>query len=195
MQPALFLDRDGVIIEEAEYLSDPEVLRLIPGAAAALARVNQQDIPVIVVSNQSGVARGFFPLEQVDLVHRRLDDALAEFGARIDRYYYCPHHPSEGQWPYRIQCRCRKPQPGMLFQAARELDLDLRRSLMIGDKLSDLEAGSRAGCETVLVRTGYGKLLGDVAHDARPVFVAKDLGEAVAFCLSRWSSGFSRSSA
>lgn len=156
MPPCLFLDRDGVIIEEVHYLGDPSQARLIPGVAEAIARVNAMGWPVVVVTNQAGVARGYFPESRVDAVHRHLAALLAEGGATINGWYHCPHHPTEGVGEFRIQCSCRKPAPGMLLAAARELGLSLEQGWMVGDKLTDLQAGARAGCRTWLVRTGYG---------------------------------------
>jgi D-glycero-D-manno-heptose 1,7-bisphosphate phosphatase len=184
-EPALFLDRDGVIVEEAEYLSDPAQLCLIPGAGAAIARVNARGIPVIVVTNQAGVARGYFPEERVGEVHERLSALLAAHGAHIDRYYYCPHHPTAGSGAYGRPCSCRKPEPGMLLQAARDFDLDLARSFLVGDKISDLEAGLAAGCRTILVGTGYGRAQSRFLSrlDLRRVALAKDIGVAVDLSL------------
>jgi D-glycero-D-manno-heptose 1,7-bisphosphate phosphatase len=156
LRPAVFLDRDGTLIEEVNYLAHPDQVRLLPGAAEAVARLNGLGIPVVVVTNQAGVARGYFPASRVAEVHARLDALLRADGARIDGYYVCPHHPTAGVGAYRIDCACRKPSPGLLRRAAAELGLDLGRSCMIGDKGSDLEAGARAGCRPVLVRTGYG---------------------------------------
>jgi D-glycero-D-manno-heptose 1,7-bisphosphate phosphatase len=187
MRPALFLDRDGVIVDEAEYLADPAQLRLLPGSAEAIAEVNRQGVPVIVVTNQSGVARGYFPESRVAEIHERLDRLLAGQGAHIARYYYCPHHPTEGRPSYRIDCQCRKPQPGMLLQAARDLSLELHESYLVGDKLSDLGAGASAGCRTILVRTGYGRTLADTLEPRglNLEMIADDLREAVRFCLPR----------
>lgn len=156
MGPCLFLDRDGVIIEEVHYLDDPSRVRLIPGVASAIARVNAMGWPVVVASNQAGVARGYFPQSRVESVHRHLAALLAEGGATINGWYYCPHHPTEGVGEFRVECSCRKPAPGMLLAAARELGLSLEKGWMVGDKLTDLQAGFRAGCRTYLVRTGYG---------------------------------------
>jgi len=157
LKPALFLDRDGVVVEEVEYLSCPSQLALIPRGAEAIARVNRRGIPVVVITNQAGVARGYFPEARIAEVHHHLDKLLSACGARIDRYYYCPHHPTEGLEPYRRQCRCRKPHPGMLHEAALKEGLDLQSSWLVGDKLSDVEAGQVAGCRTVLVQTGHGR--------------------------------------
>ena len=154
---AVFLDRDGTVIEEVNYLSHPDQVQLLPGAAAAIRKVNERGIPVVVVTNQAGVARGFFSESRISEVHVRLDTLLAESGARIDAYYACPHHPEGVVEPYRVVCACRKPKPGLLCRAALELGLDLSSSCMIGDKLSDLEAGALAGCRSILVRTGYGR--------------------------------------
>jgi D-glycero-D-manno-heptose 1,7-bisphosphate phosphatase len=180
-RPALFLDRDGVVIEEVGYLSQPAQVRLLPGAAAAIAWLNRRAIPAIVVTNQAGVAHGYYAESRIAEIHRRLDELLAEHGARVDAYYYCPHHPQAAVAEYRRDCRCRKPSPGMLVRAAREHGLSLRRSCLVGDKLSDLEAGRAAGCRVILVRTGYGaeveKSLGQ--HGLGGIDVAADLAEAV----------------
>ncbi|MBM3979152.1 MAG: HAD family hydrolase [Planctomycetes bacterium] len=165
---AVFFDRDGTLIEEAHYLADPDCVRLIPGAADAVRALNAAGALVIVVTNQSGVARGYFPESRVDEVHERLSRLLAEFGAKVDAYYYCPHHETTGS------CDCRKPKPGMLLTAARDFDIDLARSWMIGDKACDAGAGVAAGCRTLLVRTGHGATL--------PGAVA-DVGEAVSVVL------------
>ena len=163
---AVFLDRDGTIIEEVNYLASPEQVRLIPGAADAVRAFNEAGVLVVVVTNQAGVARGYFPESRVAEVHEHLSALLAEHGAHIDAYYHCPHHPTEGVGEYRVACDCRKPKPGLLLTAARELDIDLSRSWMIGDKACDAEAGAAAGCRTLLVRTGHGR---DLPADANAV--------------------------
>jgi D-glycero-D-manno-heptose 1,7-bisphosphate phosphatase len=174
---AVFLDRDGTLIEEVHYLSSPEQVRLIPGAAEAVRRVNEAGVLVVVVTNQAGVARGYFPESRVAEVHAHLSALLAERGAKIDAYYHCPHHPTEGVGAYRVACDCRKPKPGLLLTAAREMGIDLARSWMIGDKLCDAKAGEAAGCHTLLVRTGHGR---DLPNDANAV---ADVGEAVTMLL------------
>jgi len=154
---AVFLDRDGTINREVDYLSHPDQLELLPCSAQAIALLNQAQIPVVVVTNQAGVARGYFTLEQVHAVHHRLDELLhAAAGAHIDGYYICPHHPTPGIALSPVECDCRKPKPGLLLQAAHALNLDLSGSVMIGDKLVDVEAGLAAGCAAMLVRSGYG---------------------------------------
>jgi D-glycero-D-manno-heptose 1,7-bisphosphate phosphatase len=186
--PAVFLDRDGVIIEETNYLADAAQVRLIPGAAEAIACLNRLDVPVVVVTNQAGVARGLFPEERVPEIHQHLTGLLAAQGAHVDRYYYCPHHPTAGTGPYRRECACRKPRPGMLLQAAGELGLDLQRSYLVGDKPSDLEAGACVGNRTILVRTGHGRRVSEAQLDRARLNLAAivvDLGAAVRECLAR----------
>ncbi len=156
LQPAVFLDRDGALIEEVHYLSRVEQVQLLPGVVEGLRLLERAGFALLVVTNQAGVARGLFPENQVDVIHRHLEDELARHGIGITAWKYCPHHPTEGEGPYRGECACRKPAPGMLLEAAEELDLDLSSSFMIGDKRSDLEAGSRSGCRSILVRTGHG---------------------------------------
>jgi D-glycero-D-manno-heptose 1,7-bisphosphate phosphatase len=174
---AVFLDRDGTLIEEVNYLSAPEQVRLISGAADAVRRLNDAGLLVVVVTNQAGVARGYFPESRVAEVHAHLSALLAECGAKIDAYFYCPHHPTEGIGAYRVACECRKPRPGLLLTAARELGIDLSRSWMIGDKLCDASAGEAAGCRTLLVRTGHGR---DLPND---VSTMANVAEAVATLL------------
>lgn len=150
MRPGLLLDRDGVINEESHYLHDPKDLVMIPGVDKAIAEINQWKIPVVVVTNQAGIGRGMYGVEAYRSVNRAIADHLAKAGAHIDAWYFCPHAPQEA-------CLCRKPLPGMLIEAAKDLGLDLRASFLVGDKASDLEAARAAGCRTVLVRTGYGQ--------------------------------------
>lgn len=184
--PALFLDRDGTIIEEVNYLQSPEQVRLLPGVGHAIHRINQLGVPVIVVTNQAGVARGLFTLHDVDRVHAHLAALLQSENAVVNAFYICPHHPTAGSGEWRTQCECRKPRPGMLLRAAAERNLDLRQSVMIGDKLIDLQAGAAAGCETVLVRTGYGKDCESDARaaDVRLLAVADNLADAIADLLA-----------
>jgi D-glycero-D-manno-heptose 1,7-bisphosphate phosphatase len=180
----VFLDRDGVINEEVNYLSNPELLRPLPGAAQAIRELNIRRIPVIVVSNQAGVARGFFSEEVVRGLHERLSALLSKEGAHIDRYYYCPHHPTEGIGSYRIDCECRKPKPGLLLKAGSELGLDLEQSYLVGDNVTDIEAGIRAGVKAILVLTGYGESFWrSWPVPFRPQHVAHDLDEAVNWIL------------
>jgi D-glycero-D-manno-heptose 1,7-bisphosphate phosphatase len=153
---AVFIDRDGTINVEKDYLYQPDEFEFIPGAERAIHLLNEAGFLVVVVTNQSGVARGYYTEEDVHLLHRHIVAQLEQAGSRVDAWLYCPHHP-EGRGSYALPCRCRKPQPGMLLEAARRFDIDLESSIMIGDKLVDVEAGRAAGCRTILVRTGYGR--------------------------------------
>lgn len=185
LRPAIFLDRDGVVIEGVHYLSSPRQVQLIPGTAEAIASLNRAGWPVVIVTNQSGVARGLFPAETVHAVHRHISELLLEHGARIDAYYFCPHHESGDVPEFRLDCECRKPKPGMLLQAAAEHGLDLANSWMIGDRESDLQAGVAAGTRTILVRTGFGSTTDITSLDRFALnleLVAKDLADAVLKC-------------
>ncbi|MEW6049653.1 MAG: HAD-IIIA family hydrolase [Candidatus Zixiibacteriota bacterium] len=155
--PALFVDRDGTLTVEKHFISDPAQLELIPGAANALAVMKQRGYHLVAVSNQSGVARGYFSEADVRAVNLRLEELLQAEGVALDGIYYCPHHPRGTVPEYARFCYCRKPNPGMAEQAARELGIDLRRSLVIGDKLDDLHLGDIVGARSFLVRTGYGR--------------------------------------
>lgn len=183
---AVFLDRDGTINEEVGYIRDLDHLQLIPGAAQAIARLNARGIPVVLVSNQSGAARGYYPQGWIDQLHERLQALLAEQGARLDAIYYCPHLPEGVVSELSLRCECRKPSPGMLQRAAREHGLALEGSTMIGDKSVDVEVARRAGCRAVLLRTGYGErvLAGTYQYAVQPDYVATDLAEAVDWLLA-----------
>lgn len=181
-RPAIFLDRDGVVIEDNHYIGTPERVRLIPGAAEAIAAVNRAGWPVVIVTNQAGVAKGLFPLAAVESVHAHLEELLAGYRARVKAFYFCPHHPDGDVTEFTFACACRKPQPGMLHRAAAEHGLDLSRSWMVGDRVSDLEAGAAVGARTVLVRTGYGHSVDATALDREQLnleLIASDLLDAL----------------
>jgi len=172
----LFLDRDGTINVERGYSSDPDSIELIPGSAEAIRKANEAGLKVFIVTNQSGVARGFYREEDVVAMNKRLLDVLREAGARIDAVYYCPHHPDTGTPPYRIVCSCRKPKTGMLQQAGNEYGIDLASSFVVGDKCTDVQTGRNAGCKSVLVLTGYGAAeLERCKTTGPPDHVAEDL--------------------
>jgi D-glycero-D-manno-heptose 1,7-bisphosphate phosphatase len=162
---AVFLDRDGTVIHDSGYLGDADSVRLLPGAAEALAALQRKGFAPVVVSNQSGIGRGIVTAEAADAVHDRFASLLAEAGVTLAAAYYCPHKPGD-------RCKCRKPSPGLLQRAARELDLDLPGSVMVGDKASDVEAGRRAGCLTVLLGTEKTDEADFIAHDWREVIDA-----------------------
>jgi len=173
---AVFLDRDGTIIEDVTYLGRPEEVRLLPRAAEGIAVLNRSGLPVIVATNQSVVGRGMIDVAMLDAIHARLRDVIAAAGALVDAIYICPHHPDEG-------CECRKPRPGLLLQAAAERNLDLAASFMVGDRPLDILAGQAAGCRTVLVETGPPGAW-DEAAGAVPDFRAPDLYEAAVWIVA-----------
>ncbi len=152
----VFFDRDGTINTEIDFLTRPEEVRLIPQAARAIREANELGVKVLIITNQSGIARGLLTESDLSAIHKRLIDLLYQEGARLDGIYYCPHHPDYGLPPYKKVCNCRKPQTGMLEQAADEHRIDLRKSFVIGDRCVDMMAGKSAGCGTALVLTGYG---------------------------------------
>ena len=154
---AIFLDRDGTLIEEVGYLQRLEDIQIYPEAFEAVEKINQSGARAIVITNQSAIARGLIAEEDLEQVHRFLADAFDQNKARIDAFYHCPHHPTEGTGTNTRACDCRKPQPGLFLRAAQDLQLDLGASHMIGDKLQDIEAGHQAGCRSILVKTGYGQ--------------------------------------
>ncbi len=154
MRPAVLLDRDGTIIEDAGYLEALDQVRLFPWTIDALRLVRRAGFALVVVTNQSGVARGYFPESRVHEVHAHLDGLLARGGARIDGYYHCPHFPALSDSPFAIDCDCRKPKPGLALRAARDLDLDLSRSFVVGDKWTDIGLARAVGATGVLVEAG-----------------------------------------
>lgn len=186
---AIFLDRDGTINEEVGYLDSPDKLAIFPSAFEAVRLINQSGRKTIVVTNQAGIARGLFGEDLVETIHAALQEALRRKGALIDAFYYCPHHPTEGFPPYRQSCDCRKPAPGLFLRAARELNLDLSASWMIGDRYNDMEAAHRAGAKGILVKTGYGadELSGEGPDTettvGKPDLIADDILQAVHMIL------------
>jgi D-glycero-D-manno-heptose 1,7-bisphosphate phosphatase len=184
-RPAVFLDRDGTINVEKVYLYRPDDFEFIPGVPAAIRRLNEAGLMVIVVTNQSGIARGYYTLDDVDLLHSYLNNELNKQSAHVDAFYCCPHHPTAGQGEFTRECDCRKGRPGMLLQAAEEYTIDLSRSFMIGDKPADIDAGYAAGCRPALVLTGYGQH----AQETIPAEIPRctDLTAAVDWVLSSLS--------
>ncbi len=156
MEQVIFLDRDGTLNEEVHYLYRPKDLRILPGVAEAIRLWKGQGFKIVVVTNQAGVARGYYQEEDVKALHLYMNELLCPQGAEIDHFFYCPHHPQHGIGAYKTECRCRKPEPGLLAMAEQYYDIDKSRSWMIGDKLIDVQAGVNYGVKTVLVATGYG---------------------------------------
>jgi D-glycero-D-manno-heptose 1,7-bisphosphate phosphatase len=179
---AVFIDRDGTISEEVGYVNHPARYRVFPFAAEAVRALNERGWLAILVTNQAGVARGYFKEELIGEVHKILQDELARDGARLDAIYYCPHHPTVGELPYRLDCDCRKPKPGLIRRAAEDFHLDLARCWMVGDRYGDTLLARNAGTRSAFVLTGYGR--GELEHQSRewqqrPDLVAENLLEAV----------------
>ena len=164
-QPAVFLDRDGTIMRDVDYCGDPNDVDLLPGVPQALRQLKSSGYKLIVITNQSGIGRRLFSEQQYRTVEAELEQRIGE--GVIDATYFCPHLPKDG-------CKCRKPSPEMILNAARDHDVDLGRSFFIGDKMSDIECGRNAGVKTILVRTGYGRDANGQVAD----FVAQDLSAA-----------------
>ena len=184
---AVFLDRDGTINEQMGYINHLSRFQLLPGVGRAIERLNQAGWPVVVVSNQSGVARGYFPPDLVEEVHDLMVELLSRDGARLDGIYYCPHHPRAELDDFRRECNCRKPRTGLFEQAALDLNLDLSESYVVGDRSSDLKAGRNIGAKSILVLTGYGR--GELEYvlprkGVKPDFVAETLNDAVDHILN-----------
>jgi D-glycero-D-manno-heptose 1,7-bisphosphate phosphatase len=182
---AVFLDRDGTICEEVGYLESIDQMKLIPRSGEAVRLLNQRGYKVVVITNQAGVARGFFPESRLAEVHAEMNRQLRAEGAYVDGLYYCPHHPTEGFPPYLQECDCRKPGTGLLRRAAADLALELCSCYMIGDHFSDVECGQRVGAETVLLLTGHGRetLAKRELWSREPSHIAENLYEAVRWIL------------
>jgi D,D-heptose 1,7-bisphosphate phosphatase len=183
MQRAVFLDRDGTICRDMNYLSDPAGVELLPGAADALRRLAAADYRLLVVTNQSGIARGYLTEEALAGIHARLMELLGSRGVRLTAIYHCPHLPDGIRPEYRRSCDCRKPEPGLLFRAAREHGLDLSRSFMVGDKLSDIQAGKRGGCKSLLLAPAEPDDCRSLPPAERPDTVVPDLAAAADWIL------------
>ncbi len=174
---AVFLDRDGTINKEVEYLRDLGRLRILPGAGRAIAKLNRLGFLVVIVTNQPVVARGWLDEKELDEIHAILIRRLKKDGAKIDAVYYCPHHPKANLKKYRLFCRCRKPNIGMITKAVKKFKINIKKSFMVGDSTRDILTGKRVGLKTILVKTGYGGQ--DGKYKIRPDFVAKNLLGAV----------------
>ncbi|MDX2096795.1 MAG: HAD family hydrolase [Leptolyngbyaceae cyanobacterium bins.59] len=177
MVAAVFLDKDGTLIEDVPYNVNPDLIRLMPGAVDGLRLLHQAGYRLIIVSNQSGVAQGFFPETALKLVEERLKLLLERVGVPLAGFYYCPHFPTGTVPELTIACNCRKPAPGMLLKAAQDHHLDLTASWMIGDILHDVEAGRRAGCRTILLDNGH-ETEWQLSPQRVPHFVVPTLAEA-----------------
>ncbi|WP_248323277.1 HAD-IIIA family hydrolase [Caballeronia sp. Sq4a] len=185
MKPAVFLDKDGTLLDDVPYNVDPAKVRLAPGARNALGIFARMNVPIVVISNQSGVALGKFDESALRHVERKLHELAAEAGARLTGIYWCPHHPQGTVARYARACECRKPAPGMIQRAARELNLDLARSWFVGDILDDIEAGHRAGCRAVLIDNGN-ETVWQRGPLREPDATVKDMGEAARIIERAW---------
>jgi len=189
-RPAVFIDRDGTISEEVGYVNHPSRYRVFPFAAAAVRRLNEAGWLAVLITNQAGVARGYFAEDLIHTVHDLLRRELAAGGAHLDGIYYCPHHPLVGEPPYRQACDCRKPRPGLINRAAAELPVDLSRSWVVGDRYSDVELARNASLRAAFVMTGYGRGEWEYSRHlwtgwrGKPEIVAEDLLEAVERIIS-----------
>lgn len=181
--PAVFLDRDGTLNEDPGYLSDPDKVVLFPDTVSALALLKAYGFLLIVISNQSGIARGFISEKDVDAVNNRINSMLSEYKVKIDAFYYCPAHPD---YSSEEECGCRKPSPKLLFEAAEEFNIDLKKSYFIGDSVSDIQCGKNAGIKTILVRTGNGEESFSILQKENnfPTFVANNLTNACNFIVA-----------
>ena len=186
---AVFLDRDGTINEEVGYLDSIDKLKIFDNTAKAIRMINDSGMKAVVITNQSGVARGKFTEDFVRMVHACVQKALQEKGAFIDAFYYCPHHPTEGIGVYLQHCTCRKPEAGMLITASAEMDIDLAHSYTVGDMFKDIQAADKVGAKGVLVKTGYGlntiekELRSESAGTIQPYYIAEDVLDAVKWIL------------
>ena len=154
---AVFIDRDGTISEEVGYINHPSRFQIFPYSAQAIRTLNENGWLAILTTNQAGVARGYFAEEMVHEVHAKLSSELAKDAAHLDAIYFCAHHPTVGEPPYRLNCDCRKPKPGLIFRAAKDFDIDLTQSWMVGDRYSDIELAHNAGVNSAFVMSGYGR--------------------------------------
>jgi len=185
LKRAVFVDRDGTINEESGYLFRKEECRFIAGAIEAIVQLHKAGFLIVVITNQSGIARGYYTADDLAKLHVFMGEEIAAAGGKVAGWYHCPHHPD---YPgAEAQCDCRKPLPGMLHRAAHELGIDLASSWMIGDKIADMQAGLAAGCQTILVKTGYGETEAAAASQGQTVLA--DFRAAAAHIIELTSKG------
>lgn len=187
-RPAVFIDRDGTISEEVGYVNHPSRFRIYPYSFEAIRLLNENDWLAIVVTNQAGVARGYFSEDVVKEIHQDLNRKMSEESARLDAIYYCAHHPSVGEPPYRLDCTCRKPKAGLIERAAKDFEIDLPASWMVGDRYSDIELARNAGLNSAFVLSGYGQGEWDYQRAGwkhQPDLASEDLLHCVRSILAR----------
>ena len=187
MKKTVFLDRDGTINQDIGYLNHPDQLELIPRAADAIRLLNDAGFLVVVITNQAGVAKGLIPEEQLPAIQEAFFSLLQKEGAEIDGYYFCPHYPEGSVEKYTCSCECRKPAPGLLLKASEDMDIDFKRSYVVGDKVSDVQLAHNVGATGVLVLTGYGRdELNRYPEDYAPShYTCNDLYDAVQWILKQ----------
>ena len=187
-RPALFMDRDGTVSEEIGYVNHPSRFRVFPYSAEAIKLLNDNGWLAIVVTNQAGVARGYFAEDVITQVHERLRAELEKSAAKLDAIYYCAHHPSVGEPPYRLDCDCRKPRTGLIDRAGSDFEIDLQRSWMVGDRYGDIELAQNARLHSALVLSGYGRGEWEYQRDSwklEPEVVAENLLEVARTVIER----------
>lgn len=187
-QPAVFIDRDGTINEQKGYINHVTRFKLLPRVPQAIRMLNRHGFLALVITNQSGVARGYYPLDLVETIHRIMVSQIREKKGSLDGIFFCPHHPAGSVTEFARDCDCRKPKPGLIEQACRSFEIDLKRSFVVGDMCTDMELAQRAGLPGVMVKTGYG--LGEIEYilpgkTAKPVHIAEDLLDAVRWIIGR----------
>lgn len=187
-KPAVFIDRDGTINEQMGYINHLTRFKILPGVAEAIRLLNENNVLAIVVSNQSGVGRGYFPVELVEEIHDYMKKTLEKEGAFFDGIFFCPHYPGASIPEYNMKCSCRKPGTGLIEQAGNSFDIDMSRSYAVGDRITDMEMAARANLKGIIVKTGYGR--GDLEHvfpkrSVKPAYVAEDLLDGVRWIVSR----------
>ncbi|MCU0597207.1 MAG: HAD family hydrolase [Desulfobacterota bacterium] len=187
-KPAVFIDRDGTINEQMGYVNHVSRFKILPGVPQAIRMLNRRGFRAFVVSNQSGVARGYYPMDLVKTLHQLLLDRIQEKKGKIDGIFFCPHHPSGSVPEFSRDCDCRKPKTGLIQQACSSFEIDLPRSFVVGDMCTDIELAHRAGLAGVLVKTGYG--LGEIEYTlplktVKPAHIAEDLLDAVRWILEQ----------
>lgn len=185
-RPAVFMDRDGTVNEQMGYINHIDRFVLLPGSAKAIRLLNRYGYLAIIVSNQSGVARGYFPMDLVIEVHDHMGRLMTQEGAILDGIFFCPHYPGGKVPEYSMACECRKPRTGLIEQACREFSIDMPKSYVVGDRCTDMELAFRAGLKGIMVKTGYGR--GDLTYvlptsPYQPFHVAEDLLDAVQWIL------------
>jgi len=187
-KPAIFIDRDGTINEQMGYINHSSRFVMLPGVPEAFRLLNEAGFLAIIVSNQSGVARGYFPMELIKKIHSMMKEHISRQGGYIDGIYFCPHYPGGSVQEYAVECDCRKPRTGLIDRACRDFEIDLTRSYMTGDHYTDMELADRANIKGILVRTGYGA--GVVEYNLagmanKPCYIADDLLDAVRWIIEK----------